>query len=127
MAYGDFERFTWKAEAGKVLRDKAFNIAKNVKYDGYQAGLASTVYKYFSKKTSAGAVKSNVMLNQQLAEELQKPITRKCEKRKVHSSFIENICGANLGDMLLKINLIKDFDFNYALLIFIANINRLFL
>ena len=85
------------------------------------------VYKYFSKKTSAVAVTSNVMLNQQLAEELQKLITRKCEKRKVHSSFIENICGANLGDMLLKINLIKDFDFNYALLIFIANINRLFL
>ena len=73
-----------------------------MKYDGYQTGLASVVYKYFSKKTSAGAVKSNVMLNQQLAEELQKPVTRKCEKRKVHSSFIDNICGADLGDMLLK-------------------------
>ena len=34
------------------LRDKAFNIAKGPKYDGYQWGLASIVYKFFDKKAS---------------------------------------------------------------------------
>ena len=38
----------------KVLRDKAFNIAKNPKYNGYQRGLASIVYKFFDKKSSSG-------------------------------------------------------------------------
>ena len=37
----------------KVLRDKAFNIAKNAKYDGYQRGLASIVYKFFDKKSTS--------------------------------------------------------------------------
>ena len=43
MAYGDFK--------DKILRDKAFNIAKNPKYDGYQRGLASMVYKFFEKSS----------------------------------------------------------------------------
>ena len=63
----------------KVLRDQAFNIAKNPKYDGYQGGLASIVYKFFDKKTAGGAIKS--MQNQQLANELYKPIIRKLKKK----------------------------------------------
>ena len=35
MAYGDFKDLKRRAAAGNVLRDKAFNIAKNPKYDGY--------------------------------------------------------------------------------------------
>ena len=38
------------AAADKVLRDKAFNIAKNPKYDGYQRGFVSMFYKFFDKK-----------------------------------------------------------------------------
>ena len=41
MAYGDFEDFTRRTVFDKILRDKAFNIAKNPKYDGYQRGLSS--------------------------------------------------------------------------------------
>ena len=77
------------------MRDKAFNIDKNPKYDGYQRGLASVVYKFFEKKASGGAIKNANMFNKELAEELQKPIIRKFEKRKVHSSFIDNIWGAD--------------------------------
>ena len=51
MAYGDFKDLKRRAAANKVLREKAFNIAKNPKYDGYQRGLASMVYKFFDKKT----------------------------------------------------------------------------
>ena len=49
MAYGDFEDFARRTVFDKILRDKAFNIAKNPKYDGYQRGLSSMVYKFFDK------------------------------------------------------------------------------
>ena len=50
MAYGDFKDIARRTASDKVLRDKAFNIAKNSKYNGYQRGLASMVYKFFDKK-----------------------------------------------------------------------------
>ena len=49
MAHGDFKDLKRRTAFDKVLRDKAFDIAKNPKYDGYQRGLASTVYKFFDK------------------------------------------------------------------------------
>ena len=52
MAYGDF------TACDRILRDKAFNIAKNSKYDGYQRGLASMVYKFFDKKSASLTDKS---------------------------------------------------------------------
>ena len=58
----------------KVLRDKAFNIAKNPKYDGYQRNLASMVYKVFDKKSKGIGVA--MLQNEQLTEELHKPIIR---------------------------------------------------
>ena len=51
MAYGDFKDLAKRTAADEVLRDKAFNIAKDSKYHGYQRGLASMVYKFFDKKT----------------------------------------------------------------------------
>ena len=75
MAYGDFKDFARRTASDKVLRDKAFNIAKNPEYDGCQRGLASMICKCFPKKTSGSGVKS--MSNEQLAEELHKPIIRK--------------------------------------------------
>ena len=53
------------------------------------------------KFDSGSGVKSEIMSNQELAEELHKPIIRKFEKRKVHSPFIDNICGAGLANMQL--------------------------
>ena len=70
--------------ADNVLRYKAFNISKDPKYDGYQRGLASMVYKFFDKKSKGSgvtalanksAVKSTPQ-NEQLAEELHKPIIK---------------------------------------------------
>ena len=49
MVYESFKGLTRRTASGKVLRDKAFNIAKSPKYDGYQRGLASMVYKFFDK------------------------------------------------------------------------------
>ena len=101
MTYGDFKDLPRRTATDKTLRDKAFNIAKNRKYDGYQGGLASMVYKIFDKKPASGAVKNKIMQDKELAEELHKPIIRKSEKRKVHSSFIDDIWGADLADMQL--------------------------
>ena len=49
MAYQDFKHLRRRTFSDTVLRDKAFNIAKNPKYNGYQRGLASMVYKFFDK------------------------------------------------------------------------------
>ena len=93
MAYGDFKDLNRRTAADKVLRDKAFNIAKDLKYDGYQRGLASMVYKFFDKKSPGGGIKNEDISNKELAEELHKPIIRKFNKRKVHSPFIDSIWG----------------------------------
>ena len=55
MAYEDYKDLK-RRTAADVLRDRAFNIAKNLKYDGYQRGLASMVYKFFDKKTKGSSV-----------------------------------------------------------------------
>ena len=77
MAYGDFKDLARRTASDKVLRDKAFNIAKNPKYDGYQRGLASMVYKLFDKKSAGSGVTilaNKSTQNTQLSEELHKPI-----------------------------------------------------
>ena len=89
MAYGDFKDLK-RTIADKVLRDKAFKSASDQKYDGYQRGLASMVYKFFDKKPEGSRIANNNK-NMQLADELHKPIIRKFKKRKVYSSFRDNI------------------------------------
>ena len=99
MAYGKYKSLTKRTESDKVLRDKAFKIASNPKYDGYERGLASMVYKFFDKKSKGSGIKS--MSNQKLANELHKLIIRKFKRRRVYSSFKDNIWGADLADMQL--------------------------
>ena len=89
MAYGDFTDLKRRIASDKILRDKAFNIAKNPKYDGYQRGLASMVYKFFDKKSAGSGIAHEP--NYQLASELHKPIIRKFKNRKVYSGFKDNI------------------------------------
>ena len=105
-AYSDSENLTKRTIVDKILGDKAFNIAKDTAYDGYQRGLASMVYKYFDSKVEGSGAKNvnNTKLtsqNQQLAEELHKPIIKEFEKRKVYAAFKDNIWGADLADMQL--------------------------
>ena len=56
MAYGKSKDLAKRTQSDKVLRDKAFKIASDPKYDGYQRGLASIVYKLFEKKSNGGDV-----------------------------------------------------------------------
>ena len=91
MAYGDLKDLNRRTFADKVLRDKAFNVSKNPKYDGYQRSLASMVYNFFDKKSSGSGTKNKNTLNKKLAEELPKPIIRTLNKKKVRSPFTDNI------------------------------------
>ena len=74
MAYGKYKHLTKRTQSDKVLKNKTFKIRSNLKYDGYQAGLASMVYKCFNKKSAGSGIQS--MPNQQLANELHKTIIK---------------------------------------------------
>ena len=74
MAYGDFKDLKRRTQSDKALKDKAFAIASNPKYDRYQRGLSSMVYKFSDKKSKGCGIKNEIKDNQQVANELRKPI-----------------------------------------------------
>ena len=103
-AYADNKDLLNTTRADKILRGKAYTIASNPQYDGYQRGLTSMVYNFFDSKVYSpdrNTVGSGFNENIKLANELHKPIIRKFNKRKVYSSFKDNIWGADLADMQL--------------------------
>ena len=102
-AYAKYKDVENRLISDQKLRNNAYGIASNPKYDGYQRGLASMVYKFFDskvasldKKTMSGKSMGN---NKILAEELHKPVIKKFNKRKVYSQFRDNIWGVDLADM----------------------------
>ena len=89
MAY-DKSKDLKGTQSDKVLKDKAFKITSDPRYDGYQRGLASMVYKLFDKRSSGSGMANEP--NYQLANELHKPIIRKLKKKKfIH--HLETIFG----------------------------------
>ena len=80
LAYSKSKDLVKRMQTDKFLRDKAFKIANKPKYDGYQRGLALMAYKFFDKKS----------------------------KRKVYSSFRDNIWGVDLADMQPLNNIRKE-------------------
>ena len=105
-AYADHKDLIKRTEADKVLRDKAYDIASNPEYDGYQRGLASMVYMFFDKKSTGSGIARDTTKSSSLersssilADELHKPIINKFNKRKVYSQFKDNIWGVDLADM----------------------------
>ena len=97
MAYGKTKYLVKRTQSDKVLKDKAFTIASNPNYDGYQGGLASMFYKIFDRKSKGSGIVNEP--NYQLANELYKQIIRKLKKKKVYSFFRDNIWGFDLADM----------------------------
>ena len=100
--FSDSKDLAKRTIADEILKNKAFNIAKDPTYDRYQRGLPSMVCKFFDKKSAENGVNTKLApRNQQLAEELHKPIIKKLRKRKMHAAFKDNIWGAHLADMQL--------------------------
>ena len=100
-AYADHKDLINRTKSDKVLKDKAYDIASNPEYDGYQRGLASMVYKFFDKKYMGSGIKKDTTKSSSLilADELYKPVIKKFNKRKVYSQFKGNIWGVDLADM----------------------------
>ena len=101
-AYAKYKYVENRLISDQKLRNSAYDIASNPKYDGYQRGLASMVYKCFDSKVAPLDKKTmsdkGMENNKILAEELHKPVTKKFDKRKVYSQFRDNIWGINLAD-----------------------------
>ena len=97
MADGKSKDLVKKTQSDQVLRDTAFKIASDPKYDGYQRGLASMVYKFFDKTSSGSGITNRS--NYQLVNQLHMPNIKKFKKRNVYSSFRDNIWGVDLVDM----------------------------
>ena len=95
-AYGKSKDLAKRTQSVKTLRDKAFKIASDPKYDVYQRRLVSMVYKVFDKKSSGSGVDTEP--NCQLANELHSQIIRKFKRRKVYSS-VRDVWDVDLADM----------------------------
>ena len=97
MAYGKCKDLIKRTQSDKVLKYKAYKIVSDPRYDGYQRGLASVVYRFFDKRSKGSGIVTNEP-NYQLANELRKPIIRKF-KKKNFSLFRDNIWGVDLANM----------------------------
>ena len=95
-AYAKYKDRLNRKKSDVVLKNKALKIAMDPKINGYQRGLASMVYKIFDKRTKGSGINDKI-----LAEELHKPIVKNFKRRKVYSSFKDNIWGFDLADMSL--------------------------
>ena len=69
------------------------------------------VYKFFDKETSGGTIENENISNKKLTEELRMLIIRKSKKRKVHSTFVDNIWGVDLANMQMISKFNKGFRF----------------
>ena len=89
MANSMYKDLKGRTQSDIVLKDKAFQIAQNLKYDGFQRALAGLVWKFFNERSKK--VLGSGIENKQLADEFHKPI----------NFFKDNIWGVDLADMQL--------------------------
>ena len=102
-AYAKYQGRANRRQSDIDLKNKALKIATDPRVNGYERGLASMVYKFFNERTKGSGInlQANSLNNEVLAEELHKPIIKNFKRRKVYSSFKDNIWGVDLADMQL--------------------------
>ena len=76
------------------MKKRAYEIARNCNYDGYQRALASMVYKFFDKKTG-----SEISVNEQVAKELYKLVIKTFKRTRAYARFKDNIYATDLSEM----------------------------
>ena len=101
-AYAKYKDRANRRQSDIVLKNESLKIT-DPRVNGYQRGLASMVYKFSNERTKGSRInnKGNLLVNSQLAEELHKPIIKNFKRRKVYSSFKDNIRRVHLADMQL--------------------------
>ena len=82
MAYGDFKGLSRITGSDKILNDNAFNIAKNLKYDGYQRGLALMVHKFFDKNLLVVVLKMRIFQTKNLLKNYTNQLLEKIKNEK---------------------------------------------
>ena len=92
--YTDSKDLAKRTASDMILKSKTYEVALDPKYDGYQRGLPSMVYTFFDKKIGSGT-KPNV--NEKLPQELRKTVIKKFKRKKMHSTFKDNIWAADLA------------------------------
>ena len=95
-AYNKYKNSVNRKKSDIVLKSKAYKIVVDPKVDGYRRGLVAMVYKFFNERSKGSGIE-----NKNLADELHKPIIRNFKRRKVYSSYKDNIWGVDLADMSL--------------------------
>ena len=95
-AYNKYKDSVNRKKSDVVLKHKALKIAVDPKVNGYQRGLTAMVYNYFNERTKGSGLENKI-----LTEELHKLIIKNFKRRKVYSSFKDNIWGVDLADMQL--------------------------
>ena len=96
VAYSDSKDLVKRTISDKILKDRAYEISRNCKYDGYQGASADMIYKFFDNKTGSG-----ISVNEQLAEELYKPVIKKFKRTNINARFKHKILAADLPEMEL--------------------------
>ena len=93
-AYSDSKDLAKRTVSDKIMKDTGYEIAINPKYNGHQRGLASILHKFFVKKKGQGAIatsKVGASVNEELDEELHKPVIIKFNRWKVYAMFKDKI------------------------------------
>ena len=93
-AYSDRKDVAKRTISDKILKDKTYEIARNCNCNGYESALASMVYKFFDNK-----IEWEIIVNEQLAQELYKPVIKRFKRKKVNTKFKDNIWAADLAEM----------------------------
>ena len=96
-AYNKYKDSVNRRQSDMALKNKALKIATDPKVNGYQRGLAAMVYRFFNERA-----KGSGLNNKELAEELHKPIIKNFKRRKIYSSFKDNIWGIDLADLQIN-------------------------
>ena len=112
-----------------ALKNKALKISIDPRVNGYQRGLASMVHMFFNERTKGSGINlpANSLNNEILAEELHKTIIKNFKRRKVYSSFKDNIWGIDLADMQLISKYNKGIRYLLCVIIYLVDMLALFL
>ena len=93
-AYSDSKDLAKRTVSDKILKGRAYEVAINRKYDGYQRALATIVYKFANEKRGSTAI-----VNEELLQELHKPASQRINRCRVYARFKDNIWTADLAEM----------------------------